>query len=136
MPPLRTRNIFISHVWKRDEHYWKVVEWLDEASNFSWENCSVPEHDSCPDDSTIEALTRCMDSQINKADCIVIFAGMYATHSSWIKYEIEKAYWENKTIIGVKPWGQERMPQVVQDYADVIVGWNRESVVKAIRDWS
>jgi hypothetical protein len=133
MPPLKTRKIFISHAWNYSEHYWKVVEWLNEAPNFSWQNCSVPRHDSCPDDSSTVALEKCMDSQIQKADCVVIFGGMYSAYSDWIEYEIKKAYWENKTIICIKPWGQERMPQIVQDYADVIVGWNQSSVVDAIR---
>ncbi|HIP15561.1 MAG TPA: nuclease [Sulfurimonas autotrophica] len=133
MPPLRTRNIFISHAWNYNEHYWKVVKWLDEAQNFSWENHSVPEHDSCKDDTTIQKLQECMDKQIGKSNCVVIFAGMYAAYSDWIEYEIREAYIQDKTIIGVKPWGQEKMPQIIQDYADEIVGWNQASVVGAIR---
>ena len=74
-----------------------------------------------------------MDKQIGKSNCVVIFAGMYAAYSDWIEYEIREAYIQDKTIIGVKPWGQEKMPQIIQDYADEIVGWNQASVVGAIR---
>ena len=38
-----------------------------------------------------------------------------------------------KSIIGVKPWGQERVPQIVQDAADTMVGWNSASVIDAVR---
>ena len=38
-----------------------------------------------------------------------------------------------KTIIGVRPWGQERVPTIVEAAADVTVGWNRASVVDAVR---
>ena len=39
MPNLKNRMIFISHAWQHNEHYWKIVEWLNEAQNFSWSNC-------------------------------------------------------------------------------------------------
>lgn len=136
MPSLKKRKIFISHAWKYDAHYWKVVEWLNDAPYFIWENCSVPRHDSCPDDSSTQALIRCMNGQIERADCIVVLGGMYAAHSDWIEYEIKKAYRDNKSIVGVKPWGQERLPKIIQDYADIIVGWNQSSVVNAIRKYS
>jgi len=37
-----------------------------------------------------------------------------------------------KYIIGVKPWGQERIPTKVSENADVMVGWNYESLISAI----
>jgi len=42
----------------------------------------------------------------------------------------------DKPIIGVRPWGAERISNLVQENADVIVGWNGESVVGAIQDYS
>ena len=38
--------------------------------------------------------------------------------------------------IGVKPWGQERIPKKVQGNADVMIGWNFESVVSAVRNYA
>ena len=37
-------NIFISHAWKRSEHYKKIVKWLDD-SDIEYKNYSVPEDD-------------------------------------------------------------------------------------------
>lgn len=31
--------------------------------------------------------------------------------------------------------GQERIPQIIQDNADVMVGWNRASIISAVRYW-
>jgi hypothetical protein len=47
MPSLKTRNLFISHAWTYDSHYWKILEWFDDAPNFNWKNYSVPSHDGC-----------------------------------------------------------------------------------------
>lgn len=59
---------------------------------------------------------------------------MYAAHSDWIEYEINEAVRMGKYIIGVKPWGQERTPQIMQDNADTIVGWNSSSIITAIKN--
>ena len=41
-----------------------------------------------------------------------------------------------KPIIGVKPRSQERIPTKVSNNADVMVGWNSNSVVQAVRDYA
>lgn len=133
MPSLKTRMIFISHAWRYNSHYDTIKDWFDEASNFDWKNCSVPNDDALPD-KTSKGLSAGMTRQISPSQVVVILAGMYASHSSWIEYEINEAVRMGKTIVGVKPWGQERVPQIVQDNADVMVGWNSASVVQAVRN--
>ncbi len=136
MPTLKTRMIFISHAWQHSEHYWKVVEWFDNAPNFFWKNCSVPSHDFLPD-KTSAGLSQGMTRQISPAQFVIILGGMYAAHSAWIEYEISEAQRMGKTIIGVKPWGQERVPLVVQNASICpVVGWNSSSVIQAVRNYS
>ena len=133
MPYIKTRNLFISHAWKYEEHYWKVVEWFKEEPNFSWNNYSVPSHDSCTD-TTIKGLKDCLTAQIRPSQGVIILAGMYAAHSGWIDYEIDEAVRMGKTIIGVRPWGQERTPIKVQEAAGLMVSWNRSSIIQAVRN--
>jgi hypothetical protein len=127
--------IFISHAWSYSEHYWTVVKWFNEASNFDWKNCSVPNHDSLPD-KTSSGLSAGMRRQISPAQVAVILGGMYAAHSAWIEYEINEAKRMGKSIIAVKPWGQERVPLIVQNNADILVGWNSASVIQAVRNYT
>jgi len=133
MPGLRTRMLFISHAWAHSTHYWTLVEWLNDQSYFAWSNCSVPRHDAC-EEQTSAGLKRCITRQINPAQGVIILGGMYAAYSGWIEYEIDEALRLEKTIIGVHPWGQERTPQIVQDAANVMVHWNRASIIQAIRN--
>jgi len=79
----------------------------------------------------MQGITR----QINPAQGVLIIAGMYAAHSGWIDYEISEAKRLKKVIIGIRPWGQERMPLKVQDAATVLVNWNSASVVDAVRTY-
>ncbi len=134
MPALKTRTLFISHAWNYDHHYNSLVTWLNVESNFSWRNCSVPSSDALPDKS-IRGLTEGLTRQISPAQGVIILAGMYAAHSDWIKYEIDEAVRMNKVIIGVRPWGAERVPAVVQSAASVMVSWQSASIIQAVRDY-
>lgn len=135
---MTTYNIFISHAWKYSEHYNKIVQWLNEAQNdgkLSWKNYSVPQHDSLIDPNTTVGKNKLKDmlkNQISPASKIIILAGMYASYSDWIEYEIDTAVDYSKYIIGVEPWGQERTPLKVSNNANVMVGWNKNSVINAI----
>lgn len=136
MPQIKNRQVFISHAWQYSNHYDKVCEWLDEANNFTWRNCSVPSTNALPD-KTSAGLSKGMTRQINPSNVVLILGGMYAAHSAWIEYEISEAQRLNKVIIGITPWGQERVPTIVQEASVCpMVGWNRASVIQAIRDYS
>jgi hypothetical protein len=134
MPTLKVRYLFISHAWRRGEHYQKIVEWLNETSYFEWHNYSVPSHDACEQTSTV-GLQRCLTNQIRPAQATIILAGMYAAYSDWIEYEVNEAVRMGKIIIGVRPWGQERTPALITDSATTMVNWQRDSVVSAVRDF-
>ena len=123
MPVLKTRMLFISHAWAHSSHYDTIVSWFNDAVNFDWKNCSVPSHDALPD-KTSKGLSEGMRRQIAPAQGVIILAGMYAAHSDWINYEIEQSIRMNKFIIGVRPWGQERVPVNVQNASNILVGWN------------
>ena len=129
MPRLRTYQVFISHVWDYGDDYWKIVEFLNGAPNFAWKNLSVPEH--APVDS--RELEYQLRNQMRPADVFLIIAGMYATHSDWIEFELQFAWRIGRPIIGIRKWGSERMPLAIQNAATEIVGWNAASVITAIR---
>ncbi|MEI8209183.1 MAG: TIR domain-containing protein [Methylococcales bacterium] len=133
MPDLRNRMLFISHAWAYDEHYWTLVKWFDGEPNFTWKNCSVPNHDALPD-KTSRGLSEGMTRQLAVAQGVIILGGMYAAYSGWIDYEIKEAQRLGKVIIGVRPWGAERIPINVQNASKVMVGWNRASIIQAVRD--
>lgn len=136
MPNLTKRAIFISHAWKYSTHYDTLVNWFNDEANFSWRNCSVPSTNPLLE-ITSKGLSEGMTRQISPSQVVIILGGMYAAHSAWIEYEIDEAKRMGKTIIGVKPWGQERVPKCVQD-ASICepVGWNKSSIINAIRTYS
>lgn len=74
--------------------------------------------------------------RIALCSCVIILSGMYVAYSEWIDYEIDTAIELGKPIIGVRPRGQEKTPSKVSNNADVMVGWNSNSVVQAVRDYA
>lgn len=110
----------------------KVVEWLDD-SDIEYNNYSVPEHDQL-DSENDEELEHDLTAQIKPASCIIILAGMYVNYSDWIEYEINEAVRMKKYIIGVRPWGQEKIPEIISKNANAMVWWNKNSILDAIKN--
>lgn len=136
MPIPKTRTLFISHAWRYEEHYWKVIQWFNDEPNFDWKNCSVPSTDSLPD-KTSRGLSEAITRQINPSQAVIFLGGMYAAHSDWIDYEIGEAMRMQKIIIGVRPWGAERVPIKVQQAAEsngMMVNWQSSSIIQAVRN--
>lgn len=121
-------HIFISHAWKYDEAYIKVVSWLE---GLPIKNYSVPNHDPLHT-KTKDELKIALAEQISHARTVIIISGMYAAYSDWIMFEIEEAKRQGKYIIALEPWGQKRTPQIIQSNADVTVRWQRLSLLKAL----
>jgi hypothetical protein len=135
MPPLKTYDLFISHAWQYDDDYYRLVEFLREARWFNWRNYSVPQHDPL-NTRTNKDLAEELQQQIRPVNAVLIISGMYVTYREWIQYEIEVAQYYRKPIIGIRPWGAERIPVQVQQAAITMVGWNTNSIVSAIRTYS
>jgi Thoeris protein ThsB, TIR-like domain len=139
MPELKTYDLFISHAWAYHEDYLRLEKMLRDAPYFKWRNYSVPKHDPLIDPGTTvgkSKLLGMLDNQVRPVNCTLVLSGMYAAHRDWIQSEIDLAKKYGKPIVGVIPWGQERVPLSVQEAAHEMVRWNTSSVIEAIRKWS
>jgi len=99
---------------------------------FVFRNFSVPGHKALAA-RTNRGLEQELYDQIRPAHAVIILAGMYAAYRYWIQKEIDLAEGLGKPILGVYPWGSQRVPLSVQQAADMMVGWNTGSIVTAIR---
>jgi len=131
----KTHRIFISHSWDYNTQYNTVEKWLNDEPYFNWTNYSIP-IEKALDEMAKRDLKQKITNKINQVNCVIILAGMYTAHSEWIDFEIEEAKRLSKPIVGVKPWGNERMPSKVQSCADEIVNWQSASVLAAVKNQS
>lgn len=129
-------NLFISHSWGYSDAYCKLLDLLNEYPRFEFRDYSVPVDDPLLTNGTDRALREAIAQQMESASCVLVLAGVYASYSKWIDKEIDIAkynFFKPKKIIAIRPWGAERISNVVSEAADIIVGWNAESIVDAIR---
>lgn len=78
-------------------------------------------------------LKAAITEQISHASVVIIPAGMYASYSEWIDYEINEAIRMNKKILGIYPWGQMHVPIKISLNADLMVHWQQDSVIRGIK---
>jgi len=133
-----TYNIFISHSWNYSDQYDRLIKLLREKPYFTFKDYSVPFSDPINTNGTTKQLRDAIIKQMTPTSCVLVLAGVYSTYSKWINEEIgiaKNSFVNNpKKIIAIEPWGAERTSTVVKDAADIIVKWNTDSIVDAIRN--
>ena len=134
----RQIHVFISHAWDYSGHYDKLAEWIFEEkwssgqASLDFRDYSIPKSDPIHNASNTQELTNAILDRIGRSHVVIIPSGMYATHSKWIRREIDGAKELKKPILGVNPWGTERKSSVVLQSANETVGWNKEPLVNKI----
>ena len=93
---------------------------------------SVPRDDPIHNAPSDRALKEAIYRKIDRGHVVIIPTGMYVNYSKWIRKEIDGAEAKQKPILGVNPWGQQRVSSVVEKAAVKVVGWNKKSVVSGI----
>lgn len=133
---MKTYNIFISHSWSYSDAFDRLKNLLDNRPYFSYMDYSIPKDDPVHTSGTDKELYEAILRKMRVCHIVLTMAGVYSTYSKWINKEIQaakKGFLNPKPIIGVKPWGQTNVSSVVAENVDVLVGWNTESIVNAIR---
>ena len=110
---------------------------MDNRPYFSYVDYSIPKGD--PVHSGLDReLNTAIYNRMRPCHIVLILAGVYATYSKWIKKEIRIAkneFAQAKPILGIKPWANANVSSVVGENADVLVNWNTESIIDAIRTY-
>jgi len=128
----RTYNVFISHSWDHVDDLNNLRRLLENRGYFKVNFMETPPHDPINSSNTsyIKSIIR---DHLKNSDVVIGMAGVYASYSEWMKWELDTAIDLKRPILGVVPWGQVNVSNVVQERANVIVRWNSESIVDAIR---
>jgi len=128
-------HIFISHSWSYPEDLENLRNLLRNRGYFNveFEEVSIDE----PINSTnADYIKRRLRQKIEKSNIVLGIAGMYASYSKWMEWELDAAIRLDIPIVGVIPRGQERISLVVSSRSKEVVHWNTESIVEAIRKWA
>lgn len=131
----KTHTIFISHSWAYIDDLNSLKRLLESRGYFN-----VQFEEATPDipinSENAYYIRQRLRQKISNSDVVLGIAGIYASHSEWMTWELDKALELGKPIIGVVPRGAERVSTVVSSRANEIVRWNTDSIVEAIRKWA
>lgn len=135
---MHDKNLFISHSWKYNSEYEKLIALLNNAQYFSFKDYSVPSKDPLDIYGTHykAKLRYAIENQMKPCSAVLLIAGKYVTFSDSIQMEIDIAKELNKPIIAIRPYGADQISSIAEREADVIVNWNTESIKQAIRFYS
>lgn len=128
----RSYKIFVSHSWAHVNDLKSLKNLLEARGYFNVEFTEFPPTDSINSTNAYYVRQRIAE-RISASNIVIGIAGIYASYSDWMKWELDKAAEEGIPIIGVIPRGQERISSVVSNRAIEIIHWNTESIVSAIR---
>ncbi len=124
-------NVFVSHYHNDEENIGKMKQLL--GDKYSIRNYSVTsdKYNNAKSEDYIKSLLRPL---INQAGTFICLIGPQTHDSKWVNWEIEQAIKQGKRIIGVYLWGAKDsdIPPALQDGADAMVGWNKDTIIDAI----
>lgn len=131
----KTYKVFISHSWGHDDALQSLKNLMDNRGYFFVEYKQIEK--SQPINSWNASVIKAnITKHLQESDIVLAIAGVYATYSDWMIWEMDKAKELGLNVVGVIPWGQERISQEVYKRSIIDVGWNADSIVAAIRNYS
>ncbi|PML25636.1 hypothetical protein BCT82_12085 [Vibrio breoganii] len=128
-------RVFISHSWDHSADLQGLRNLLNERGYFNIEFKEVSRSEPINSINASYVKAR-LKEKILSSDIVIGLAGVYASHSSWMEWELDTALSNGVPIIGVIPRGQVRSSTTVTSRSRVDVRWSTESIVSAIRDYS
>lgn len=128
-------NVFISHSWSHIDDLKNLRNLLESRGYFNvqFQEATPSEPINSENASYIKSVLK---SKILNSDIVLGIAGIYASHSDWIEWELKNAYNNNIPVVEVIPSGQTNISKIVTNYAVCTVRWNTESIVEAIKKHS
>jgi len=128
-------HIFISHSWVYPDDLKNLRKLLNERGYFNVEFEEASADEPINSENAVYIKNR-LKQKITNSNIVLGIAGMYASYSDWMTWELDKALELDIPIVGIVPWGQEKVSKAVSDRAKDVVRWNTESIVAAIRKWA
>lgn len=132
------RHLFISHHHKDDSLVDKFTKLLG-INGWDVRNSSIrakPANQAKIDGGLIKesVIRRLLRMKISWASTVVVLIGDKTHTRPWVNWEIDQAHAQGKRIVGVFEQGGKDadIPSSLEKYASAIVGWNSNSIQKAV----
>lgn len=131
---MKGKDIFVSHYHKDANEIDSLKTLIGKQNKFEPRDSSVYEEKSPNNANNEEYIKSLIRPKIKWASTMIVIISDKTHKSDWVNWEIEYAQRLGKNIVGVYMQGykQEDVPKNLLNYANSVVGWNSDSINKAL----
>ncbi|WP_407453214.1 nuclease [Methanobrevibacter sp.] len=115
-------NLLITNGIDQNNEYGQFTEKLYSKVDFLWK------------ESISGSYAAAGESFYQKIDRIIFLAGLYKDNKELFEVLLKAAEEYEIPIVLVRPMGLEEVPEVLEEKAATIVGWNANCIIDAIKD--
>jgi hypothetical protein len=115
-------NLIISNGIDKLNEYGQFTEKLYSKVDFRWK------------ESISGAYATANEEFYKKVDRIIMLAGLYNDNKELFHDLLDASEKYNIPIVLVRPYGLEEVPEVLEEHAATIVGWNANCILDSIKD--
>ncbi|TFE27170.1 TIR domain-containing protein [Cohnella luojiensis] len=127
-------NLYISHSWNHNDAHKDLDSLIKGRNDFDYRTYSLSPHHPVNQIKGERKLYETIKNKMKFCDAVIILCGVYPTYSRWINKELIACKDElNKPLIAVQRFDSSHTSFIVKDRADVIVDWNADNLINAIK---
>lgn len=115
-------NLIITNGIDKNNEYRQFTEKLFSKVEFLWK------------ESISGSYAAAGDAFYQKVDRIIFLAGLYNDNKELFEDLLKASEKYNIPIVLVRPYGLEEVPEILEEKAATIVGWNANCIIDAIKD--
>jgi hypothetical protein len=115
-------NLIITNGTDMKNEYGQFCEKLFSKVDFRWK------------ESISGSYSTAGDAFYEKVDRIIFLAGLYNDNKELFEDLLEASKKYEIPIVLVRPYGLEEVPEILEENAATIVGWNANCIVDSIKD--
>ena len=115
-------NLIITNGCDKNNEYGQSTEKLYSKVDFRWK------------ESISGSYATAGENFYNKVDRIIILAGLYNDNKEVFHDLLDASEKYDIPIVLVRPYGLEEVPEILEERAATIVGWNANCILDSIKD--
>ena len=115
-------NLIITNGFDKNNEYGQFTEKLYSKVDFRWK------------ESISGSYATANETFYGKVDRIIMLAGLYNDNKDLFEDLLNASEKYNIPIVLVRPYGLEEVPEILEERAATIVGWNANCILDSIKD--
>jgi len=115
-------NLIITNGFDKNKEYSQFTEKLFSKTDFLWKESMSGDYSTAGEEF------------YQKVDRIIMLSGLYNDNKELFEDLLKASKEYDIPIVLVRPFGVEEVPEILEENAATIVGWNANCIIDSIKD--